>query len=74
MQPLEPDYYTDENGNLVFTEHFLRRRGFCCGNGCRHCPYNYQNVDPERRAYLLQLKKSDEKKSASSDNPSGKAS
>lgn len=32
------DYYI-ENGNYVFTEEFLARRGYCCGNGCRHCPY-----------------------------------
>ena len=23
----------------VFTADFLRRRGYCCGSGCRHCPY-----------------------------------
>jgi hypothetical protein len=33
------DYYFDPNGLLVFTEKYLLERGFCCGNGCRHCPY-----------------------------------
>lgn len=23
----------------VFTSKFLKERGFCCGNGCIHCPY-----------------------------------
>lgn len=32
------DYYF-ESGLMVLTESFLRRRGYCCGNGCRHCPY-----------------------------------
>jgi hypothetical protein len=32
------DYYL-ENGYWVFTEHYLRKRGYCCGSGCRHCPY-----------------------------------
>ena len=32
------DYYL-ENGLMVLTAHFLLRRGYCCGNGCRHCPY-----------------------------------
>lgn len=32
------DYYI-ENGLYVFTEYYLRQRGYCCGNGCRHCPY-----------------------------------
>lgn len=39
---------------MVFTAQYLRRRGYCCGSGCRHCPYEYANVPPERRAQLLQ--------------------
>ena len=34
----EKDYYM-ERGTFVFTESYLRRRGYCCGSGCRHCPY-----------------------------------
>jgi Family of unknown function (DUF5522) len=34
------DYYL-ENGLMVFTAHFLRKRGYCCERGCRHCPYGY---------------------------------
>lgn len=33
------DYYL-ENGNYVFTKWFHLKRGSCCGNKCRHCPYN----------------------------------
>lgn len=32
------DFYFEE-GLMVLTEHFLKERGYCCGNGCRHCPY-----------------------------------
>ncbi len=32
------DYYS-ENGAMVFTASYLQRRGYCCGSGCRHCPY-----------------------------------
>jgi hypothetical protein len=32
------DYYF-ENGLMVLTENFLLKRGYCCTNGCRHCPY-----------------------------------
>jgi hypothetical protein len=32
------DFYF-ENGLMVLTEKFLLERGYCCGNGCRHCPY-----------------------------------
>lgn len=36
------DYYL-EDGLFVFTAAFLRKRGYCCESGCRHCPY--QNPD-----------------------------
>jgi hypothetical protein len=32
------DYYI-ENGFYVFTAQYHQKRGYCCGNGCRHCPY-----------------------------------
>jgi len=32
------DFYF-ENGLMVLTAHFLKNRGYCCGSGCRHCPY-----------------------------------
>ncbi len=33
------DYYMDPKGYRVITASYLARRGYCCGNGCRHCPY-----------------------------------
>jgi hypothetical protein len=24
---------------MVLSTSYLLRRGFCCGNGCRNCPY-----------------------------------
>ncbi|MGH9931919.1 MAG: DUF5522 domain-containing protein [Pyrinomonadaceae bacterium] len=35
------DYYL-EDGLFVFTATFLRKRGYCCDSGCRHCPYEKQ--------------------------------
>ena len=32
------DYYL-ENGYRVMTKEFLIKRGYCCANGCKHCPY-----------------------------------
>lgn len=32
------DFYI-ENGKYVFTAKFLKDRGHCCKNYCRHCPY-----------------------------------
>jgi hypothetical protein len=37
------DYYI-ENGYRVLTEKFLVNRGWCCSNGCRHCPYSPQYI------------------------------
>ena len=31
--------YTIENDAMVFTSSYLERRGYCCGSGCRNCPY-----------------------------------
>lgn len=37
--------YTDpESGFQVFTELAHKKRGKCCGSGCRHCPFNHVNV------------------------------
>ena len=36
---LPEDYYMDEDGKMVFTSVYHLKRGVCCGNGCRHCPY-----------------------------------
>ena len=35
----EPGYLDPETGLFVLTAAYLRDRGHCCGNGCRHCPY-----------------------------------
>lgn len=35
------DFYT-EGGTIVFTRLYHLRRGYCCGNNCRHCPYPYR--------------------------------
>jgi len=35
---LPGDFYFD-GGLMVFTAEYHRRRGYCCGSGCRHCPY-----------------------------------
>jgi len=47
------DFYFNEEGNMVFTEKYLLCKGECCGNGCRHCPYNYINVAEPKRGELL---------------------
>ena len=41
-------YYDPATGYVVLTALALRRRGTCCGSGCRHCPYDHVNVPPRR--------------------------
>ncbi len=37
-------YYFNEEGLMVFTKQYHLEKGFCCGMGCLHCPYNYEKV------------------------------
>lgn len=34
-----PGYIDPGTGLFVMTARYLADRGYCCGNGCRHCPY-----------------------------------
>ena len=39
------EFYADPpTGYLVMTEVAHKKRGRCCGSGCRHCPYDHVNV------------------------------
>jgi len=46
-------YYINENGLMVLTEQYHKEKGYCCGMGCLHCPYQYENVPEPRRSILL---------------------
>ena len=39
--PREHLDYEMEGGMLVFSAWYHLRRGSCCGNGCRHCPFGH---------------------------------
>ena len=38
LSPLPTTYPFDADGALC--REFLLERGYCCGNGCRNCPYD----------------------------------
>jgi len=42
------DFYYSEEGYKVFTEKYLLKRGYCCQNGCRHCPYGFNKSEGRR--------------------------
>jgi hypothetical protein len=41
---VENKQYYLENGAVVFTALFHLERGTCCGNKCRHCPYEPKHM------------------------------
>jgi hypothetical protein len=34
----QEDFYL-EDGFIVFTRSYHFKRGYCCNQGCRHCPF-----------------------------------
>ena len=47
------DFYYDDNGYMVLTEKYHLDKGYCCGYGCRHCPYDFDCVPEPKRSDLL---------------------
>ena len=45
---LEPEDYYFEGPYLVFTAAYHRKRGYCCGSNCRHCPYREEEKDADQ--------------------------
>jgi hypothetical protein len=37
----EDEFYYSSEGYIIFTEKYLLKRGYCCKNGCKHCPYGF---------------------------------
>jgi Family of unknown function (DUF5522) len=50
VPPLESEDYYMEGPNLVFTAAYHLKRGYCCGSGCRHCPYTDPKIDESNPA------------------------
>lgn len=43
------DFYLSPEGYRVMTEYYLVKRGYCCSNGCKHCPYSPRAIKGNRR-------------------------
>lgn len=50
QQPLAPEDYYYDGPYLVFTAAYHLKRGYCCGSGCRHCPYGEAADAPDAQA------------------------
>ena len=33
------EYYYSKEGYIIFTEKYHLKRGYCCNNNCKHCPF-----------------------------------
>jgi len=39
---LDPtEFYLSVEGYIIYTEKYHLKRGYCCKNGCKHCPFGY---------------------------------
>jgi hypothetical protein len=39
---LDPsEFYLSPEGYIIYTENYHLKRGYCCKNGCKHCPFGY---------------------------------
>ena len=47
--PVAGDFYMEGN-SVVFTAQYHLRRGWCCGSGCRHCPFVSEHAPLARSA------------------------
>jgi len=49
-------YYINADGYVVLTRHYHLEKGYCCGNGCLHCPFDFENVPEPKKSLLLKQK------------------
>jgi hypothetical protein len=56
----DDEFYYNSDGLVVFTADYLLNRGYCCGNGCKNCPYDYKNVPEPKRTMLLNKRNEEE--------------
>ncbi len=43
------DFILNKDGYRVMTEFYLVKRGYCCSNGCKNCPYSPKAVKGNRK-------------------------
>jgi hypothetical protein len=46
---LEPKDFYWEEGKMVMTEEYHKKRGYCCNSNCRHCPYQSNKTQTTNR-------------------------
>jgi len=46
------DFYINAQGLYVFTAKYLKERGHCCKNGCKHCPYGFKKALKPKKFWI----------------------
>ena len=44
LNKIKEEFYYFEGSSVVFTPEYHIQRGYCCGNGCRHCTYEPKHI------------------------------
>lgn len=44
------DYYYAKEGYIIFTARYHIKRGYCCNNNCKHCPYKKEKKNKNERS------------------------
>lgn len=58
-------FYYNQEGLVVLTEAYHLEKGYCCGNGCKHCPYEFESVPEPRRSQLIKERETEQVRSSS---------
>ena len=61
VSKMKSTYIDPATGFTVFTEYSHLKRGKCCGNRCRHCPYGWEKVKNNKGSYTRKLVDSGDK-------------
>jgi hypothetical protein len=56
----DKNLYYFEGSRVVFTPEYHIERGYCCGNGCRHCPYEPKHIKGNIELKKIYKKENDE--------------
>ena len=55
VQRGELSYSDPSTGYSVFSELHMLKRGYCCGSGCRHCPFGHFNLEGRPRKNRIEV-------------------
>jgi hypothetical protein len=50
------DFYFNEAGLMVFTAAYHLKRGYCCKNKCKHCPWNFGKKKDKNSSSIIKPK------------------